>query len=215
MKALKRILILGGTALLLAALSLCIYNVMQDRTADKRSREILSELRQLIPETSAEANTRSTENPADDIYASYQQEEQSDTPLPETIDLDGKKYCGVISLPTLGLELPVCDSCTYDDLNTSPCRFSGSAADNDLIIAAHNFSSHFGNLDRLNTCDEILFTDVSGTVRSYRVDEIRLIDGYDSEGMIYGKGTDWDITLFTCNLSGQARIAVRGCLIQK
>ena len=215
MKALKRILILGGTALLLAALSLCIYNVMQDRTADKRSREILSELRQLIPETSAEANTRSTENPADDIYASYQQEEQSDTPLPETIDLDGKKYCGVISLPTLGLELPVCDSCTYDDLNTSPCRFSGSAADNDLIIAAHNFSSHFGNLDKLNTGDEIFFTDISGTVLSYRVDEIRLFDGSDSEGMIYGKGTDWDITLFTCNLSGQARIAVRGCKIQK
>ena len=215
MKALKRILIFCGAALLTAALSLCIYNIMQDRTADKRSREILSELRQLIPETSAEADTESTENPADDIYAAYQQEVQSDTPPHETIDLDGKKYCGVISLPTLGIELPVCDSCTYDDLNTSPCRFSGSAADNDLIIAAHNFSSHFGNLDKLNTGDEIFFTDISGTVLSYRVDEIRAIDGSDSEGMIYGKGTDWDITLFTCNLSGQARITVRACKIQK
>lgn len=215
MKALKRILIFCGAALLTAALSLCIYNIMQDRTADKRSREILSELRQLIPETSAEADTEITGNPADDIYAAYKQEEQSDAPPRETIVLDGKKYCGVISLPVLGIELPVCDSCTYDDLNTSPCRFSGSAADNDLIIAAHNFSSHFGNLDKLNTGDEILFTDINGTVLSYRVDEIRSIDGSDSEGMIYGKGTDWDITLFTCTLSGQARIAVRGCKIQK
>ena len=215
MKTLKRILIFCGSALLTAALSLCIYNIMQDRTADKRSREILSELRQLIPETSAEVNTESTENPADDIYTAYQQEEQSDTPPHETIVLGEKKYCGVISLPTLGIELPVCDSCTYDDLNTSPCRFSGSAADNDLILAAHNFSSHFGNLDKLNTGDEIFFTDISGTVLSYRVDEIRSFDGSDSEGMIYGKGTDWDITLFTCNLSGQARIAVRGCKIQK
>lgn len=215
MKAIKRIFILSGTVLLLAALSLCIYNIMQDRTANKRSHEVLSELKQLIPETSAENNTVSTANPADDIYAPYEQYALSADIQPEPLALNGQEYCGVISLPTLGIELPVCDSCTYDDLNISPCRFSGSASGNDLIIAAHNFSSHFGHIGELNTGDEIIFTDTLGTIHNYYVEEIRAIDGSDPEGMISGKNIDWDITLFTCNLSGQARIAVRGCKSDK
>ena len=214
MKAIKRIFILSGSVLLLAAISLCIYNILQDRTANKRSQEVLSELKQLIPETSAMNSNMSTGNPADDIYAPYEQEASSANTKPEPIALNGQKYCGVISLPTLDIELPVCDSCNYDDLNISPCRFSGSASGNDLIIAAHNFSSHFGHIGDLSAGDDIIFTDSGGKVYNYHVEEIRAIDGSDSEGMISGKSTDWDITLFTCNLSGQARVAVRGCKTQ-
>ena len=213
MKIIKRIFILSGIVMLLASLSLCVYNILQDRTAKERSHEVLSELKQLIPETSTEGNTISTDNPADDIYSDY---EQVNSYLkPEPIAINGQKYCGVIMLPALGLELPVCDSCTYDDLNVSPCRFSGSASDDDLIIAAHNFSSHFGRISELNTGDEIIFTDTSGKAYKYCVEDIRTIDSSDSEEMISGKSTDWDITLFTCNLSGQARVAVRGCKTQK
>ena len=50
-----------------------------------------------------------------------------------------------------------------------------------------------------------------GKLYTYRVDDIRIFDGSDSEGMFSGKSSDWDITLFTCTLSGRSRVAVRGC----
>jgi len=206
----KKILIYSGLLMILAALSLCAYNVVKDKKAYKNSQVVMSELIQLIPETTAAKTAEIPTNPADDLYTPYEDKSDDSGKMPAPVSIDGREYCGYISLPALGLELPVIDNWSYDALNFSPCRFSGTAAGKDLIISAHNYNSHFGLISKLNIGDDIIFTDTAGTVYSYKAEDIRVLDGSDSEGMFYGKADEWDITLFTCTLSGQGRVAVRG-----
>ncbi|MCR4795429.1 MAG: sortase [Ruminococcus sp.] len=214
MKTIKRIFIICGVLLILAALALCGYNIMQDKRAENESNKVMRELIKLIPEPdTAVSTTEKASNPADDLFAPYELENNS-TDMPSPVNIGGRDYCGYISIPSLELELPVIDNWSYDALELSPCRFSGSTVGNDLIIAAHNYNSHFGRIDELDQGDEIMFVDTEGTVHRYRVDDIRVLNGNDSEGMFSGKGSDWDITLFTCNFSGQARVAVRGSRIE-
>ena len=208
----KKILICSGLLMILAALSLSAYNVVKDKKAYKNSQVVMSELIQLIPETTAAKPAEILTNPADDLFAPYKEQSDDTEKMPAPITVDGREYCGYISMPALGLKLPVIDNWSYDALNYSPCRFSGTAAGKDLIIAAHNYNSHFGLISKLNNGDDLFFTDTSGTVYSYKVEDIRVLDGSDSEGMFYGKTDEWDITLFTCTLSGQGRVAVRGSI---
>ena len=49
---------------------------------------------------------------------------------------------------------------------------------------------------------------MEGTTFRYAVSSFETIGPNDVEGMITG---DWDLTLFTCNTSGQTRCAIR-CL---
>ena len=104
------------------------------------------------------------------------------------------------------MELPVISEWSSSDLNVAPCRYAGSAYSNNLVIAAHNYRSHFGRLDNLSPGDEVVFTDVDGNVFRYEVIELETLSSYASDEMVSG---DWDLTLFTCTLSGQQRITVR------
>lgn len=75
-----------------------------------------------------------------------------------------------------------------------------------MIIAGHNYRTHFSGIKRLNPGDSVVFTDADGNVFSYEVTEIETVGGYDIEKMEDG---DWDLTLFTCTNKGKARAAVR------
>ena len=210
-KKIKKALIFTGILMLIAAAALCVFNIIQDKRAYEKSQNVLTELKRHIPEPTEEIPQETTENPADDLFLPYEQVKEE----PAVINVDGTNYCGYISLPSLGLELPVIDSWSYDALEISPCRFSGTASGNDLIIAAHNYNSHFGRIDELENGAEFCFIDTAGHIYRYKAEDIRVLDGSDSEGMFAGGGSEWDITLFTCTLSGQARVAVRGSIADK
>ena len=92
-------------------------------------------------------------------------------------------------------------------MNVAPCVYKGSVYENDLIIAAHNFSTHFGRIKNFGIGDKITFTDMEGAVFEYEISETQLIDGHDGYSM--EEAGDRDMTLFTCNLSGVARVTVR------
>ena len=126
------------------------------------------------------------------------------SPAP-TVSLDGEEYLGVLSLPTLALELPVISQWSYPRLKTEPCRYCGSAYSNNLVIAAHNYPSHFGALKDLQTGDEVVLTDMDGNVFLYQVSLTEVLNPDDVDGMTDG----WDLTLFTCTIGGQFRVAVR------
>ena len=98
---------------------------------------------------------------------------------------------------------------SYERLKTSPCRYSGTVEGRDIIIAAHNYNSHFGRIKELSQGDEIWFTTADGMQYFYRVDYTENVDGYDVDHMLSGGSSDWDMTLFTCTLSGQSRVTVR------
>ena len=101
---------------------------------------------------------------------------------------------------------------SYPNLKISPCRYKDSYLDNDMIIAAHSYRSHFGRIVELNSGSEIIFTNVSRKVWIYEVDNIENISDTDIEAMDFGAAESWDLTLFTCTLSGQSRVTIRASL---
>ena len=78
--------------------------------------------------------------------------------------VDGIAYIGVLEIPDLGLNLPVASNWSYPLLRQTPCRYTGSAYTNDLVIAAHNYDKHFGGLKNLQIGDSVTFTDMDGDV---------------------------------------------------
>ena len=65
------------------------------------------------------------------------------------LEADGNLYIGILKIPALNLELPVMSDWSYPQLRTAPCRYAGSAYQDDLVIAAHNYRRHFGLLGTL------------------------------------------------------------------
>ena len=57
-----------------------------------------------------------------------------------TQEVDGQSYIGVLELQPLGLSLPIISQWSYPGLRIAPCRYTGSAYQNDLVIAAHNYT---------------------------------------------------------------------------
>ena len=120
-------------------------------------------------------------------------------------DIDGNEYIGYLTIPALGLELPVMAELDSARLETAPCRYYGTPNDN-LVIAGHNYSRHFGRLHDLRIEDPIMLTDTAGGKHLYRVCEIEILAGTAITQML---DSGYDLTLFTCTYGGRDRIAVR------
>lgn len=202
-------MIVLGTMLLAAALFLVLYNLHTDQQSGAASVEILRELKGEIPEYVPTETLTESITPTEDLYAQYEEETtETQEPTDPPIELNGSLYAGVLTIPALNTELPVMQEWSYANLRLAPCRYAGSAAAGNLVIAAHNFSSHFGNIQSLNTGDTILFTDGTGNTHSYEVIQTEMIGGSDVQAMHDG-AEEWDLTLFTCTLSGRSRVTVR------
>lgn len=120
--------------------------------------------------------------------------------------INGIDFIGVLRIPALELELPIISEWNYPNLKTAPCRYSGSAYLNNLIICGHNYTSHFGTLKNLWEGDIATFTDMDGNVFTYKMVERETLNPTDIEEMESG---NWDLTLFTCTVGGQSRVTIR------
>ena len=121
-------------------------------------------------------------------------------------NINGIDFIGILRIPALELELPVVSQWSYPNLKTAPCRYSGSAYLNNLIICGHNYTSHFGNLKNLNEGDLATFTDMDGNVFTYKMVERETLLPTSIDAMESG---EWDLTLFTCTVGGQSRVTIR------
>lgn len=206
MKRRGLILVLLGTVLLLAAVSLVLYNNAQDRSSGEYAQSALDAMLAGMPETSLA--TTATTSYQDDLYAPYETTTTT-VPLDDTIVVDDRAYIGIIAVPSQNIQLPVLQEWSKSLLQYAPCRYNGSALDDSLIIAGHNYKTHFGRLFSVNQGDLITFTNVNGIVYQYEVLHCETLDGGDIEGMLKQEQGDWDLTLFTCTLSGQSRLTIR------
>ena len=125
--------------------------------------------------------------------------------MPETA-VDGASYIGVLRIPALGLSLPVIGEWSDDGAKLAPCRYAGSAYTDDLVIAGHNYRTHFGSLGRLSVGDEVTFCDLDGNVFVYRAAAKETLAPEDTEEMT---DSGWALTLFTCTTGGAYRLAIR------
>ncbi len=178
-----------GVILLVAALGLFLYNHNLENAAEETSKDVVPRLQKVIE------NNKSSiaKNPTSDIQEI------------EPLEIGQYQYAGILSIPSLELQLPVLDYYDYKELKKSPCRYSGDTSGH-MVIAAHNYKSHFGNLSKLTNGDAIYYTNNIGDVFEYRVELIEELDGDDKELLL---NEEWDLSLFTCNYLGDKRITVR------
>lgn len=194
----------AGLILVTAAVLLLVYNLWDGHRARESEEAILAEYLQ--------ENKKASESPD----ASDKEDEQNiqdyilnpDMDMPEyTLKSLGDVACiGILEIPALDLELPVISSWSYSSLRLAPCRYSGSAYKGDLVIAAHNYQSHFGGLRTLPEGSEVFFTDAVGNRFSYYVAVTEALTPWSVDDMTSG---EWPLTLFTCTLDSQNRVTVR------
>lgn len=187
-----------------AAVLLLVYNLWDGYRARESEEAILAEYLQ--------ENKKASES----LDASDKEDEQNipdyllnpDMDMPEyTLKSLGDVACiGILEIPALDLELPVISSWSYSSLRLAPCRYSGSAYKGDLVIAAHNYQSHFGGLRTLPEGSEVFFTDAVGNRFSYYVAVTEALTPWSVDDMTSG---EWPLTLFTCTLDSQNRVTVR------
>lgn len=137
-------------------------------------------------------------------YDTAKQEEPT-AELPQTT-LAGYDLVGVVRAPSIGLELPVLDAWSYDLLQISPCRYSGSVEGGNLILLGHNYKRHFAPLKKLETGNVVEFCDINGTVYRYEVAATEILQKTELERLT---ASDYDLTLFTCTNGGYSRYVVR------
>ena len=193
-----RFLIRLGLLLIAAALCFVIYNLYEEHRAREPSGQALDALQEYIPGSDQNDDTSMPDymlNP--------------DMEMP-TQTIDGIDYIGVLEIPSLNLELPVISQWSYPNLRIAPCRYSGSAYSGGLVIAAHNYDSHFGRLKTLQTDDEVIFTDIDGNTFTYKVAVMEILEPLATEEM---KSEEWDLSLFTCTIGGRSRVTVR-CVLE-
>ncbi len=193
-----RFLIRLGLLLIAAALCFIIYNLYEEHRAREQSGQALDALQEYIPGSDQNDDTSMPDymlNP--------------DMEMP-TQTINGIDYIGVLEIPSLNLELPVISQWSYPNLRIAPCRYSGSAYSGGLVIAAHNYDSHFGRLKTLQTDDEVIFTDIDGNTFTYKVAVMEILEPLATEEM---KSEEWDLSLFTCTIGGRSRVTVR-CVLE-
>lgn len=201
------VFIITGLLLIAAALCLTVYNIWDGRRAEASVRSAYVGVESIIAEKVWE--NRELEESAEVWYPDYVL--NPDMEMPET-EIDGQIYIGVLNIPALELSLPVISQWSYPGLKIAPCRYMGSAYQNDMIIAAHNYASHFGNIGSFDIGDEVTFTDMDGNVFTYQVAEVEVLAPTAIEEMTSG---DWALTLFTCTIGGKSRVTVRCEEIEK
>ncbi|MBR3868796.1 MAG: sortase [Clostridia bacterium] len=186
-----RIIMLTGGVFVIAAVVLTLYNIHLENTAKKLSSEVLSLMD--MEDTSINQN----------YLPDYRVNPDMDMPVR---NINGKDFVGTISIPAIDMNLPVMAECNLDNLKISPCVYEGTAYKKDLIIAGHDYRTHFGPINDLIRGDTVIFKDTDGNVFEYEVMYSEIIDEKDIESMSNG---EWDLTLFTCTYSGATRITVR------
>jgi len=228
-----RLLITLGWLMILAAGGLTAYNVLEEQQAERnaaysagmisqllapvqpvepvvqQSAQVIVQLPAMVPpETGTQTiilpeTTKESMRPTEIEYPDYILNPNMNMPV---MQIDGEAYIGLVEIPALGLKLPVMDEWSYPRLKKSPCRYAGSAYQNNLVISAHNYESHFGRLKELNEGSRISFTDSDGNRFLYEVVLVETLMPTDIKEMTSG---EFDLTLFTCTVGGQYRVTVR------
>ena len=198
------LLITMGLLLIAAALILVSYNLYDGLRAERAASQVVNQLSADFPsEAAPEAPAGSAGDQEPAVIPDYVLNPDMEMPVE---NIDGTDVIGVLRIPALELELPVISEWSYPDLKTAPCRYSGSAYLDNLIICGHNYASHFGNLKNLCEGDLATFTDMDGNVFTYRMVEQETLPPTAMDAMESG---EWDLTLFTCTMGGQSRVTVR------
>lgn len=183
-----------GTVCILMGLILFSKNVWEDYQVGKET--------EIIKEKIEKKKAIQIEKPIDN-RPDYVKNPNIEMPK---VTIDGNEYIGYVMIPSLEQELPVLSSWSYPKLKIAPARYIGSVYLNNMVLLAHNYTVHFGKLHRLNIGDVIQFKDMDDNLFNFTVEKKEELNEMQVEDMVFG---NWDLTLFTCTIGGQARTTIR------
>ena len=210
------VLIALGIAVILSALGLTVYNLYTADRAYKDAADAFNKLQDVIPANDQivlpivndenklnEDNSNSGNAPTDDTEDDISSEQTQILPdyfVNPNVDMpsyriDGFKYIGTLEIPDISVQLPIISRMSYSRLRKAPCRYSGSAYTDDMIIGAHCYDNFFAQLKNVQNGGQVKVTDIDGNVFVYQVIEKESISESDVEGL---KSGQWDLSLFTC-----------------
>ncbi len=198
-KICSNILIFLGSICMLSAFALFHHNYKLSQTGAVHCEKIATEFMSLVEETQY-----------------FPTETDSPSPMLETlvrnegINISGDLYIGLLDIPSLNLSLPIHMDLTYSKLDTAPCVYMGNLMDQDLVIAGHNYRSHFWYLRNMSVGDSLSITNPSGKVFRYQVAEIQRLQ--DTQVAELEARSQWDLTLFTCDYPDSSKRIVLRCL---
>lgn len=182
------VLILLGFFLIGCALFLRKYNLQEDTEAKQSSAELLKQVQSVIS-----------------LQPDPPPQGPSSVPPLTVAAINGYEYIGYLSIPDIDVVLPVMSDWDYRRLKLAPCRQFGSAETANLVIAAHNYKSHFGYLFRLNVGAPIQFTNAQGTTYHYTVAAVKTLSPQEVDAV---QNSGYPLVLYTCTPHGATRVVV-------
>ena len=194
------VFVMMGAVLILSALLLFLYNSQEDTRAGQEAELLLADIQLAIEE---EVNQ---EVPVNGHEPEPTEGEQILETLPESMPVKkvGEYDCvGILKIPSLELELPVLADWDYKRLKTAPCRHFGSSRSDDLVIAAHNYKSHFGKLSSLPVGASVVFIDMKGIENHY---ELKVLSTLEPDAVDEVLNSGYDLVLYTCTPGGATRV---------
>ena len=201
--------ILAGCAMIGKCALMLWENEQNSRAAEEAAAETMPLLLDAIAEGAANTDSALVQQYLlGDAYTPELAEDDSGTGF--VIPVNGYNYIGYITVPSVGMELPVLDG--WDDvrLNLAPCRYYGSAKGGNLVIAGHNYRNSFGKCHSIRAGDVAYFTDAANITHTYAVADVEILNPTDVPEMVE---SGYDLSLYTCTLGGKQRLTVRCCEI--
>lgn len=195
------VLLTAGAVLVIAALLLFSHNRAEDRRAGESAEETLRLVEAAMAERETNGETGTTPAPGDGepdaaataanapgasaspgAAAAGTETGSGGLPAPPALDMPtvhsgAYDYIGYLDFPGYGLTMPVAATWSFPALEISPCRHTGSVYNDNLVVAGHNYSTHFGVLFELQLGDIVTFTDVDGNAFTYRAGTDRRFPG--------------------------------------
>ena len=201
---LYRILMTSGVLPLVTAIGIQFYSLADDYLAGRRAEALL----QRTLNQGAVPSGAAPQPVPDDAHIPGG---RSPTVLEAlTTGSDAMSYgtIGVLIIPRINVKLPVISTCSDALLAISVCRYKRemNPGPTRMVIAGHNYKTHFGRVPGLVPGDDVYFQDNNGVQYHYKVTELTEIDGSDHDGLESG---EWNLTLLTCNRDRTRRILAR------
>lgn len=183
---------LGIIALVISAGKLS-FNLSTERKAALSVEKQLLAIRNDVPKTAR------TEEPQEIPLMDAQEVQE------ETQEEPNREYIGILSIPALGKTLPVRSTWSEELLKTAPCCYFGDLSER-IVIAGHNYRSHFSGIGTLTPGEPIFLEDMTGVSHEYRVAQTEVLGKTEVSAVTE---SSWALTLFTCTNGGEKRVVVR------
>ena len=188
------LLVLIGLCMVLAAMFLHTTQERQDMQAGENAAVLLEQL---------ELSRMSVPSP--------KPTEEAEPIAPQETRMPEKKYLGytmigTLRVPAVGIELPILQDWSYPLLNVAPCRYTGSAAEGNMILMGHNYKRHFAPLRQVSPGDRVEFLDASGSSHAYVVAGTEVLKPTQLDELTVSESA---LTIFTCTPGGYGRFVVR------